>query len=814
MDTLLQDLRYAIRGLARSPGFTLAAVACFTLGIGANALMFGVIDRLFLRAPPYVQDAGQVGRLHLRAFFPGEGEFITDWRTFPEYQRIRDRVTAFSSAAAFSVPVTVTVDQGVDALHAHTVLVSHTFFPLLGVRPALGRFFTKEDDDAAAAPTVVLDHGFWERAFGSDTTVLGRTLQIGKHAYSVVGITPQGFTGLDLTPVDAWLPEEVAGPEMSEMFEGFSTGQNATLQIIGRLRPGASFQQAQEQATTAYLNGRPSSTSGGPQFNILIGPIQGARGPKLGRDAVMAEWLGGVAAIVLLIACLNVANLLFARAVRRRREVAIRLAIGAGRGRLVRQLLVEGLLLSALGAVGAVVIVLLAGAPLQAMALPRAIVVQPADPRVLAFTLGLAILTGVLSSLIPAMQATRPDLNVALATGDRTKGTRFHIGSRLLIGQVTLSVVLVVAAGLFLESLRNVDQIDFGFEPNRLLAVTLDLQGLGYPRKEGNALYSQMLDRVRSLPGVQSASLATGGPLWGGWAASIRLPGQTRGVGQAANQIHVTASIDFAATMGMRVIQGRWVNAGDRPGSEEVAVIDESLAKAYWPGESAVGKCFFVHGDDPACIRVVGVVADVPGYALTAPPDQVFYQSIDQVDASQPVSSLFVRTSANPQGAIPVIRREIQALIPGAPFVEVTQMRERIDPQIKPWTLDGLLFGVYGGVALLLTALGIYGVLAYGVTQRTREIGVRMALGADSTAVVGMVLRDALLLTVGGVGAGAALSLLGGKAVGALLYGVSPRDPLILGVAVAVILVAAFAAAYLPARRAARVDPMVALRYE
>ena len=811
MRDLTQDLRYALRGLARSPAFTFAAVACFALGIGANALMFGVIDRLFLRAPPYVQDAGRVGRLHLRAFYPGEGEFITDWRTLPQYQRIRDRVAAFSSVAAFSLPVTVTFGQGAGALQAHTVLASSTFFPLLGVHPALGRFFTKDDDNPAAAPTVVLDHGFWARAFGSDTTVLGRTIHMGKRVYTVVGIAPTGFTGPDLTPVDAWLPAEVAGPDM---VEGFSSGLNATLQIIGRLEPGASFQQAQEQATIAYLNGRPSSTSGGTQFNILIGPIQGARGPKLGRDAVMAEWLGGVAAIVLLIACLNVANLLFARAIRRRREVAIRLAIGAGRGRLVRQLLVEGLLLSALGAAGAVVIVLFAGAPLQAMALPNAVAVHAADPRVLAFTLGLAILTGVLSSLIPAMQATRPDLNVALAAGDRTKGTRFHIGSRLLAGQVTLSVVLVVAAGLFLESLRKVDQIDFGFEPDRLLAVTLDLQGLGYPRKEGNALYFQMLDRVRSLPGVQSASLATGGPLWGGWSASIRLPGQTRGVGQAANQIHVTASIDFAATMGMRVIQGRWLNAGDRPGSEEVAVIGEALAKAYWPGESAVGKCFFTHGDDPTCIRVVGVVDDVPGYAPTAPPDQVFYQSIDQVDASQPVRSLFVRTSADLQGAIPTIRREIQALIPGAPFVEVTQMRERIDPQVKPWRLDGLLFGVYGVVALLLTALGIYGVLAYGVTQRTREIGVRMALGADAAAVVGMVLRDALLLTAGGAGAGAALSLLGGKAVGALLYGVSPRDPVILGVAIVVILASAFAAAYLPARRAARVDPMIALRYE
>lgn len=811
MRDLTQDLRYAIRGLARSPAFTFAAVACFALGIGANALMFGVIDRLFLRAPPYVQDAGHVGRIHLRAFFPGQGEFITDWRTFPEYQRIRDRVAAFSSVAAYSLPQTFTIGQGVTALQAHAVLVSSTFFPLLGVRPALGRFFTKDDDDAAAPPTAVLDHGYWARAFGSDTAVLGRTVQIGKRSYTVVGITPPGFTGPDLSPVDAWLPAEVAGPDV---VEGFSTGFNAILQVIGRVRPGASFQQAQEQATIAYLNGRPSSTSGGPEFNILIGPIQGARGPKLGRDAVMAEWLGGVGAIVLLIACLNVANLLFARAIRRRREVAIRLAIGAGRGRLVRQLLVEGLLLSALGAAGAVVIVLIAGAPLQAMALPNAVAAPAADPRVLGFTLGLAILTGVLSSLIPAMQATRPDLNVALAAGHRTRGTRFHIGSRLLAGQVTLSVVLVVAAGLFLESLRKVDGIDFGFEPDRLLAVTLDLQGLGYPRKEGNALYFKMLDRVRSLPGVRYGSLATGGPLSSGWSASIRLPGQTRAVGQAANQIHVTASVDFAATMGMHVIQGRWLNAGDRAGSEEVAVIDESMAKAYWPGESAVGKCFFVHGDDPACIRVVGVVGDVSGYAITGPPDQVFYQSIDQEDFSEPVRSLFVRTSADPQGVIPMLRREIQALIPGAPFVEVVQMRERIDPQVRPWRLDGLLFGVYGGLALLLTALGIYGVLAYGVTQRTREIGVRMALGADAAAVVRMVLRDALLLTFGGAASGATLSLLGGKAVGALLYGVSPRDPVILGIAIAVILAAAFAAAYLPARRAARVDPMVALRYE
>lgn len=811
MESLLLDFRYAVRSLARTPGFTLAAVACLALGVGANTVMFGVIDRLFLRAPPGIQSPGRLARVYLSASYAGK-TYIGNYRTYPEFRRIRDGVAAFSATAAFA-PLDVTAGHGIEATSAKAVIVSHTFFGLLGVSPALGRFFSADDDRAGAPPVAVVSHGFWERRFGGDPMVLGRPLDIGGRPYTIVGVSPVGFTGVDLRPVDVWLPVEVAGPDLTIGFLDPRGLNNAVVEIVGRLAPGATFEQAEAQATAAYHGGR-STYPGEGNSRVLLGPVQAARGPRRDPELSLSKWLGAVSLVVLLIACLNVANLLFARAIRRRREVAIRLAIGVGRRRLVGQLLIEGAVVSGCGVVGAVLISLLASPAIQRLALPDAAPAPVLDSRLLGFSLTAAVVAGILASLVPALRASRTDLLAALASGSYDRGgRRFPLSRRLLITQVALSLILVVGAGLFIDSLRRVETLDLGFQPDRLLTVRVDLKGSGLKRQEGNALYERMLSAIEEMPGVASASLSAGGLLSDAWGASVRLPGAPPLRPGTEVQMNYLVSPRFFETTGMRILQGRGFQTSDRAGAPEVAVVGQSLAKAFWSGANPVGECFFT-GDDPNCIRIVGVAQDVPTFLITQPPRLVFYLVYGQEDWSIPLNEMWIRASGDARTLIPQIRQRLFAAVPEAPFVDIVPMQSVIAPQVRPWILDGSMFGAYGALALLLTGLGLYGVLAYGVTERTREIGIRRALGAGGQAVVGMVVRDAVELTLVGIFIGGIAVAIGGKLIAALLFGVTPRDPWVLGGAVLVLTVTGLVASWVPARRAAKIDPMVALRYE
>ena len=810
IDTLLLDLRYAIRSLRRTPGFTLAAVACLALGVGANAVMFGVIDRLFLRAPPDIQAPARLGRVYLNATYPG-GSTTRNMATYPEFQRIRDGVNAFSSIAAFA-PLTATFGRGGDALSVNVVMASHTFFDLMGVKPTRGRTFAPEDDHADAAPVAVLSDGFWKRQFGGDPTILGRRLDIGNRSYTVVGISPEGFTGADLNPVDVWLPVEVAGPDLTIGFLDPLGLNNAVVQIVGRLAPGYSFESAEEQATAVRHETHPDRP--GLTTRVLLGPIQAARGPLRDPQLLMSKWLGVVSLVVLLIACLNVANLLFARSIRRRREVAIRLAIGVGRRRLVRQLLVEGGVLSALGVLGAVALAPVGSPAIQRLALPGAVPVPIVDSRLLLFSLGTAVVAGLLASLVPALRASRTDLAAALASGAYDRGgRRFPLSTCLLITQVALSLVLVVGAGLFIDSMRHVETIDLGFQPARLLTIHFDLKGRSLKRADNDALYQRAASAVDGVPGVQSMSVSSGGLLGSASGAGVRPEGAPRSSPVNTEAWSYLVSTTYFQTTGIRILEGRGFEPTDGAGAPEVAVVSTSLAKSAWPGQDAVGKCFFM-GDDRNCIRVVGVAGEAKNSWITKPADPVLYHVYGQQDWSNPLDQIWVKTSGDANALIPVLRQRILAAVPDAPFVDIQPMQARIDPQVRPWVLDGTLFGTYGALALLLTGLGLYGVLAYSVTERTREIGIRRALGAGVRSVVGMVVRDAAGLTAVGVVIGGITVALGGKLVSSFLFGVTPSDPWVLGGAVAVLLLTGLLASWLPARRAAKIDPMVALRYE
>jgi predicted permease len=817
MHDLADDLRYAIRFLLRNPGFAGAAIACLALGIGANSVMFGVVDTLFLRAPAHVRDPGRVARLYTVGVMPNGQPFANPSRSYGDYLAVRQDATALAEAAAYYL-TDVAVGRGEAARQVPATLASHTFFSLLGVEPALGRFFQADDDRPGADPVAVISHGFWTSLFGRDTAALGRTLQIGSHYYTVVGVAPRGFRGVDLRPSDIWFPLGVSATDLMGPWaiSVGGAGNSYWLSILGRLRAGASTAAAEQQAALAIEHAttqRPQAQSH-TTIRTVLGPIQVARGPQRGQGALVAALVGGMSIVVLLIACANVANLLVARGLRRRREIAIRLAVGAGRFRLVRQFLVEAVLLAVLGACAALVLSLWAAPLMQRYLLPTGLAVQPLrDLRVLGFTAAVALATGVLSGLVPAIQATRLNLAPALAAGQREGGLRrSRVRSGILVGQVALSLVLVAGAGLFVRSLRKVQGLDLGLDARPVLAVTLNVHGAGLSNDEVKALYLRVLERVQSLPLVERASVSVGSPFSSAYAGAPSLPGQDipeelkHG---SAWLFSVTA--DHFATLGMRIVRGRGFTREDRAGAPKVGVLSERLAKMLWPEGNPIGQCFQAGDND--CTTLVGIVKDVPQFGIIGDMPTTFYLPLAQFAITAP-TILLVRTVGRPEAAIPSLRREIFAVEPNLPYADITPLYARIEPQLKPWRLGGTMFGVYGGLALFLTALGLFGVLAYSVTQRTREIGIRMALGAERSAVLRLVLREGLLLALSGIVVGAALALAGGRFVASLLYGVSAHDPASLAVAAVSLLVAALLASYLPARRAASVDPMIALRSE
>jgi len=805
---MLQDLRYALRTFARSPALVAAAVVCLALGIGANATIFGVVDTLLFRAPPRIEDPGRVVRLYVRRNLPPFGTATSSTTGYPLYTSIRDAAPAFNGLAAFTYPQGASLGRGADAKRVDLVLASATFFPLLGVRPALGRFFTADEDHPGGPAIVVLSFGFWRSAFGSDSAVIGRHLQLGRGSYTVIGVAPDRFTGVELQNVDAWVPIAVATPEV--IGPSFLNRGSYYLQIIGRLGNGGDATAAR-QATLAL---RADDVYSGRDSNavVVLGPVQHARGPEMSKDAKVSIWLAAVAIIVLLIACANVANLLLARSLQRQRDVAIRIALGAGRWRLARQVLIESLVLAIAGGIAALFVTLWAGPLIRAFLLPDTpAFTEPLDARVIAFTIAVALLTGIVTGAVPAWQLARRDLTPALKAGaGEGRYQRSRLRSALLVAQVALTVVLIIGAGLFTRSLRNVEGQDFGFDPAHTLLATIDLQAAGYSPAQINALHLQALTRLESLPGVEAAAATVAHPL--GWVTgcSVSVPGRdsiprlSRG-GPYCQQV----TPGYFAAIGTPV-RGRAFTSADRAGS--VAIVNETMARLLWPGETAIGKCF-VAGDAKTCAEVIGVVPDARRFEAVEDASMIFYVPFSG-DSNGYITALVVRVRGRPEEWIGTIRSAIQATAPNLPFASVTPLAELLAPSIRPWRLGSAMFGGFALLALVLSAVGLYGVLAYIVTQRTHEMGVRVAMGAQRWDVQRLMVSHGVRVAAIGAALGALAGLVAGRALSSLLYGVSPRDPLVLFVAVLVPVVVAAVASYLPARRASRVDPVIALRHE
>jgi predicted permease len=818
----LWDARQAVRGMRRSPSFAAVVVLTLGLGIGVNAAMFGITDRLLLSPPAHVTAAAEVVRVLYRSTSSGTSEPRTNaMLPYLDYALMRDGVGSFASVAAYSSPSYSVLGRGREATELRVVSATASLFPTLGVRPALGRFFVaSEDTPPQGVRVVVLSHGLWRGRFGGDPGVIGRTVEIDHATYEVVGVAPRGFAGIDFEPVHAWVPVSITGAAYDSASWHTSRSMH-WLRMVARLAPGIGAEVARQEAAATFLAANERRFDGDPNADVVLGSVRAALAPEAGTRAGAAQksgrialWLLAVSLLVLVSACANVANLLLARGMRRRRDIGVLMALGIGRARLVRQVLTETLILALCGGVVGLLLAHWGGHVARVLLLPDVEWTgSPIDGRVLAFAASIACIAALLAGVAPALHALGVDAATLLRMGGRGTARRSAASTALVALQATLSVVLLAGAGLFVRSLQRAASVPLGFEPERVTTFQWHTAGLDWGRSRTQGLYAAALERVRALPEVEAAALGTSVPMWSALYASIRLPGQDS-VAEPTDggPYYSPVSADYFRTMGARVLRGRVFTDGDVAGSAPVAVVTASLARLLWPGEDAVGRCFF-HGRDAdgVCRTVVGVVEDTRYSSLEAEPTPMFFVPLAQ-EPTMGWRTLFVRFAGDTGEGIAAVRRALDRIEPGLPHVQATPLQTRVDPQIQPWRLGASLFSAFGALALLLVGIGLYGVVAYDVSQRRRELGIRLAIGARGRALVRMVLGQAMSMVVLGLVVGLALTGWAAGYVEPLLFQVSPRDPAVLVGVAALLFVIGVGAASVPAWRAARIRPTETLR--
>ncbi|MBA3560319.1 MAG: ABC transporter permease [Gemmatimonadaceae bacterium] len=801
MDTLRQDLRYAIRTLSRNSGFTAVAVVCLALGIGVNTTMFSVVNALMLRPLPYREPAQLVALYETN---PKDGQFDNNW-SFPDFFDMREQSSAFEGAAAhYSRFFTVT--GGTEAEGVEGEVVTPTIFRILGIRPVLGRDFAAEEEQAGKEHVVLLGHGFWERRFAGDKAVVGKTLLLNGEAYTVIGVMPPRFS-IDLEQI--WVP--------MALNPGVEHRGSHYMDVIARLKPGTTIDQASKDvnAIAVGLQGLYPRTNTGTGATA-----RSLREEMLPGEVRLVVWvMFGAVCFVLLIACANVANLLLARASSREREMAVRTALGARRFRIVRQLLTESVLI---GLMGGVLGVGVAYAGLKAMIanIPLALpfwMVFDIDLKVLLFTLAVGLLTGVIFGLAPALQASRANLQASLKEGGRGSGSSAHrsrLRSGLVVAEVALSLVLLIGASLMVKSFLHMRSANTGFDSSNALTTRVYLGGDKYEAFSTRvSIFEQILERVRTVPGVTNVAAVSNIPLSGSTNnSSFQVEGQPVVLGEvpAASQRAVTAT--YFETMRIP-LTGRSFTDREMRDSTPVIIVNKTLAARYWPGQEAIGKRLRMSTDSTRpWLTVVGIAPDIRMREITSGPESQVYLPYALVPNR--TMAFIVRTNGDPTNLIGAVRAEVRAVDPTLPLIEVQTLERLVALSFWENELYGKMFGTFGIVALLLAAVGVYGVMAYAVAQRTHEIGVRMALGAQAGDVFRMVVGRGLALAA----AGLAIGLVGAFAITRLLtgvlYNVEATDPVVF-ISIALLLAAVAAvASWAPARRATRVDPLVALRYD
>jgi putative ABC transport system permease protein len=822
MENFWRDVRLSFRSFARNPGFTAVALLSLALGIGANTAIFTLINAVFLN-PLAVKDPKElVAIFTIDANNPGQFSNLNPL-SYRNYKDYRDDNAVFAGVTGYTFPFVASLMREGEATRIFAQLASGNYFEVLGVHPAQGRFFLPEEDGAPGAhPVAVLSHRFWSRNFGGDPSVVGQTLRINGLVYTVVGIAPDGFQGVSaIFGPDVWIPATMYAQLLPAQFRDFFDERRALFfNVAARLKPGIGSARAEAELKTIASRLEKEYPRDNAGRTVTLRPLTeatifpGLRELLLRGGIVLMSIVG----LVLLVACSNVANLLLARGAARRKEVAIRLSLGAGRRRLIRQLMTESVLLALMG--GALGLLVAHWGRSFIVSFPLPFVGQDAfdlrlDGRVLGFTLMVSVLTGVLFGLVPSLQAARPDV-----VGDLKQETVGLGGTRrlpslrnaLVVAQVSLSVVALVAAGLFLRSLGSAKDLDPGFEAKRLALLTLSPGEKGYDQARTEQFYDRVLERARSLPGVRSASLATNLPLFGGFARSVFLEGQPqeKGKGILVNTNNVDPG--YFQTLGVALLRGRDFTEADRAETRPVAIVNETMAERFWPNQEAVGRRFQFYGDAEGFYReVVGVVKTSNYATIGEQPQSCAFVPLRQNFAD--AVSLHVRSEGDPAPVLGAVQNEIRLLDREMPLTNVQTVGQLVDQSLWAPKLGAGLLAVLGLLALVLASVGLYGVMSYWVARSQREIGIRMAIGAGRSEVLSLVFKRAMTLVVVGVGLGLAASLAVSRLISTLLYG-SARDPVtFVGVPLLLATVALVAAA-IPAFRASRVDPVVALRYQ
>lgn len=815
-ESVAQDLRYVMRSLRRSPMFTATVVVTLALGLGANAAIFSILDRLYVQPPAGVPAPQEMRRLYQRAINRGE-PYNRAGFAYVEVRALR--ALDMVPIATFQYRKTRN-GRDANAPEIGGTLVEGDYFGVSGVRMALGRAFdSTEYKITSSAQVAIISYALWQRQYHGDSSVIGKSIDLASHRHIIVGVAPERFRGLDLKPSDVWIPLSTGGVLTNRKPDWYESKGFNGLNVVLRVQSEALANQFNARATTALRNKSVRLLSDSLSTTSLESIIDGRAGRLYGKELAISTRLAGVAAVILLIACANVVNLLLARAHSRQREIAVRLALGVSRARLLSQLMIESSVLAFISSGVALAVALVGATLLRKLMLPDVQWSEGAvNPRVALFTVVLALFAGFVAGLIPAVQASRPNLANAMKSSVRDGGMRTsRLRNVLLVTQAALSIILLVGAGVFVRSLRSVESVDTGFDINRLAYASISYdRELGNHEKDINLGMPEAAEMVRRIPGVEAVAMAGNMPMYGFSFEDLFLPGRdSLPPANNMDRILSVVSPEYFKAVGLSVLRGRAFTENDLPGSEPVMAMNENMAKNFWPGEDPLTKCVIVGKKDSPCRRVVAIVAPAHFTNVIEEPSALYYLPMAQAGENWHAGALVIRTAPGKSARVAAaVKTELGKYFGdwARPFTPT--MEELVAPQMRPWRMGAALFTAAGMLALLVAAVGVYSSIAYTISQRTREMGVRVALGASSSNIMQLVVSEGVRIIAIGMGIGVLASLALGSIVSSLLYNTSPRDPFVLVASTSTLLLVTVVACSIPAWRAARVDPLKALGAE
>jgi predicted permease len=825
MQRVLQDIRYAARMLAKNRGFAAIAILSLALGIGANTTIFTVVNAILLNPLP-VRDISrlvQVDTVDTKTRVTNANATKLGM-SYPNFQDYAKDNQVFSGLSAIVGPLPLTWSGEAEPKQVLGQMVSANYFDVLGLRPAIGRFFLSDEDSKPGGNNIaVLSHSLWVNKFGSDPNIIGKVLTLNATPYTVIGVGPRGFKGTFTfgSAEEIWVPVSMYPQVLAGFFkDNFNDRRFLATTMIGRLKDGVTIGGAEASLKTVASRLETAFPKDNASRSVALTPLTDAvvGVNNHSQMALAGGLMMGIVGVVLMIACVNVANLLLAQAARREKEISLRAALGASRRRVIQQLFTESLVLAILAGIAGAVIAWAGRATLWSFRPPF---LQDGDlqlgfdSHVLFFTVGVSLLTAVLIGVAPALKVAKPNLVEVLNVGGRggsVSWTRNRFRSLLVVTEIALALVALVGAGLFVRSMHNAEKVDPGFESKNLFVFAFDLGALHYDEGRGQQFYRNAIERAEATPNVASATIASNLPLGGGFARTVFPEGQSETTGYRGTLTQLDdVAPSYFKTLRIPLVSGRTFTDDDRKDTTPVVVVNEAMAKHFWPGENAVGKRFHFFGETKLR-EIVGVVHDTVLNAIGEDPQPQVYLPLTQDFA--PAATMQVRTNGAPEGAIATVRRNVQNIDNSLALTNFNTIGELLDQGLYASRLGAALLTLFGVIALILSVVGVYGVLSYSVSQQTREIGIRMAMGAQAGGVLKLVVKQGMRLAVAGLVLGLVIAILAMRLMSSLLFGVSPHDPLIFGAVVLILATAAVLACYFPARRASRVDPLVALRYE